>query len=452
MAIPVEQWEHFPPTEEDGSRISRYEELREVVRETPAPLGWDTAISWVAVNFSALVCSLASDLLFGEAPEFRGSDSLPDILEDNKMDALLQEMGYSGAFRGDTVLKVRYDERPIIESVNPSLFFPEFEGDGSREMSRATLAWVKQVSQRNRPDYRHRYLRKEIHEPGLIRNELFRMEGNQIGNRVDLSTLPEYARVPEIEETGHDGLLVTHIPNWRIDTEFWGISDIWDLRALQRELSNRVSRIGDILDKHSSPKLLLPPGVMEFDERTQRYYVRKETLEALEVDPEMDTNLPRYLTWDARLESAFAQVDKLLELMMMVSETSPAALGMEKNGVSESGRALKYRLLRTLAKMNRKKRYFDAGLKEALYAAQVLEHVHGKGLKPEDVEIDWQDGLPNDDIETMEVVSAGRASGVMSLRRAIRYQGVEDVDEELKEIREDERTTEPEYNRPPEAL
>ncbi len=441
-------WKTFPPTRADEKRIENYGELTHAVRKKDPPEGWDTLLPWVPINFCSIICSLSADLLFGESPAFRGNESLEEIVSRNGFNVLCSEIAFSGAFRGDVVLKVRYDNGAIIEAVDPSLFFPQFSPDNLREMKQGTLAWIK-----SRKNGGERYLRKEIHEPGRIMHELWRLEGNQITDQVPLNTFEEYHDLAEIEETGYEGLLVEHIPNWRIDTEFWGISDICDLLGLQKELSNRISRIGDTLDKHSVPKLILPPGIMQFDERLQRWYVEKETLEALEIDPEMGGNLPRYLVWDAQLQAAFSEIDKLLELMMMVSETSPAAIGLEKNGVAESGRALKYRMVRTLAKMQRKKRYFDHGLKNVLFAAQALEHIFGGGPRPEEVQIDWQDGLPNDDQELIEQAVTGFSAGLMSRRRGVELQGVEDVDAELKEIERDEREeTEAQYRAAPETL
>ena len=97
------------------------------------------------------------------------------------------------------------------------------------------------------------------------------LDGDSIKKQVPLSTIPDYKDLEEEQETGYPGLLVEHIPNWRLDDMFWGISDYHDLDSLFDALNNRVSRIDSILDKHSDPKLILPPGSMEYDERLGRY-------------------------------------------------------------------------------------------------------------------------------------------------------------------------------------
>ena len=92
---------------------------------------------------------------------------------------------------------------------------PHLNGDNVQEMMGATLAWVKEENGK-------KYLRKEIHGPGLIRNELWLLDGETVKEQVKLSTISQYAGLEEEQETGYEGLLVEHIPNWRLDDMFWG--------------------------------------------------------------------------------------------------------------------------------------------------------------------------------------------------------------------------------------
>ena len=60
---------------------------------------------------------------------------------------------------------------------------------------------------------------------------------------------------------------------------------------------------------------------------------RKKPLQCMEIDENINaSDLPRYLVWDAQLDAAFRQIDKLLDLLMMMSEVSPAAFGLEHAG------------------------------------------------------------------------------------------------------------------------
>ena len=464
------KWDTFPP-EGHSERLENYTKYRLLFKGKHEDVytrvqQWlekeiDKAVIYIVCNFAGLVSKISADLLFGESVKFVVGDmdskeqlAMNDIVVNNKLHTRNYEMALSSSFRGDAIYKARFgkpqawqQEQVIIEAVPPSIFFPHLNGDNIQEMTGCTLAWIKKDTTTDRE-----YLRKEIHEPGIIHNELWLMDGSSIKRQVPLNTLSEYAGLLEYQETRYPGLLVEHVPNWRLDDEFWGISDYTDLESLFDELNNRVSKISRILDKHSDPKLVVPPGLMRYDQNLKRWYVDKEDLQCIEVDTEQAGDLPKYLVWDAQLEAAFKQIDKMLELLMMMSEVSPAAFGMDKNGVVESGRALKFRLLRTLAKINRKKLYFDQGLKEILYIAQVLDVTWGSGsYEPKTPAIEWADGLPEDDQETTEIharrVEAGIESKETAVRATQKLEG-EALQEEMDRIAEEETASNP-FVRPP---
>jgi hypothetical protein len=460
--MPDKKWETWPP-EGNEERLERYERYRLLFKGRhqfvfPRIDAWlsremDKTIIYVVCNYAGLISKICADLLFGEQARFMvGEEGSPEqeaikcIINNNHLHIKNYEMAMSASWRGDTVFKARFgkrqnwDDKPqvIVESVPAGIFFPHINEDNVQDMSGATLAWVKKQGDKE-------YLRKEIHLPGLIRNELWLLDGSQVRWQVPLATCPEYAELPEEQETGYPGLLVEHVPNWRLDDMFWGISDYYDLESLFDSLNNRVSKIDAILDKHSDPKLILPPGVMRYDEKYRRWYIEKEDLQCMEVDQERVGDLPRYLVWEAQLDAAFRQIDKLLELLMMMSEVSPAVFGLEKGGTAESGRAMKFRLVRTLAKINRKQLYFDQGLKNILYAAQVLDVVHGSGsYEPTVPHIEWADGLPDDPMEQSEIEASRMAAGNTSLESAVRrLDGLEGeaLQQELERIRQDRQMT-----------
>jgi len=450
-------WTSFPPTDEDAERLKMYATFRNLMRGRHIQ-AFDALNGlpprkkrelYVAVNFAGVVSKACADLLFGEAPGFTVQTTqsrLDEIVTDNNLETICHTMALSSSYRGDCVFKVRFGKfhdwddtnHPIIEAVPSSFFFPVTNDDNVMGMSAAIIAWRRKVGS-------DLYLRREIHEPGTIRQELFRMESeNTIGDQVSLSTLSEYASLPEVQETGYPGLLIEYVPNWRLDDEFWGISDYEGLLPLQEELNNRKTEISKILDKHASPHIILPPGIMHEDDKFPgRYYVTKEDLEAIEVDPEQAGDLPKYLVWDAKLEAAYTEVEKLLQDMMMITETAPCAIGLtseDSGGQAESGKALRFRLMRTLGKVNRKQRFFDQALRNVLYAAQVLDAAHGGGPQPQEVSIEWRDGLPDDPSETAEVLNSRVNMKTMSLRRALTIDGLrgEALEDEIAEITADE--------------
>ena len=185
------------------------------------------------------------------------------------------------------------------------------------------------------------------------------------------------------------------------------------------------------MDKHSDPILMVPPGVLD-----EKGHVKKKALGVIEFK-DGENGKPEYIVWDASLENAFKEIEKIVEFLMMVGEISPDALGMGK-GQSDSGRALKFKLMRTIAKVARKKLYYNEAIKQFMYTAQLLAKAYDVGINglklkkaPAEVEIDWQDGLPTDETEQIDnetkLVDAGLTDKKSSIMRIF---GVSEADAE----------------------
>ncbi len=466
LIIGSQEYESWPPDDpQNKARLENYKRSRLLFKGKHQDVyeriqKWlerqeDKELIYIVCNFAGLLSKVSADMLFGEQPRFvageeksKEQEALDTIVKNNSLHVLNYEMALSASWRGEAIYKVRFGkfadwaetEHAVIETVSPEIFYPILDEDNVRGLKGGIFGWVKQGPGDKK------YLRIERQLPGLIESELYELDGRSIGQRVKLNTFPEYADLEDVQETRYPGLLFEVVPNWRLDDEFYGISDYYDLEGIFDELNNRVSRISRVLDKHESPKLILPPGIMKWDENYRRWHIEKEDLEAIEVNPaeEQVGDLPRYLTWDAQLEAAFKQIDKLLEFAFMVSETSPDAFGLGKSGQAESGRALKFRLLRLLAKINRKKLYFDEALRNTLYAAQYLNNVWGRGPEPQDVRIEWQDGLPADELEQAQVEQTRTGnkatSSVRSAVRRLDNLDGEQLEEELEEIAKDEKS------------
>jgi hypothetical protein len=117
-------------------------------------------------------------------------------------------------------------------------------------------------------------------------------------------------------------------------------------------------------------------------------------------------------------------------------------MGMSKDGgQAESGRALKFKLLRTIAKRNRKKIYYDIALKKIIETAMELGKAWGieiDGVKvstPEKPSIDWGDGVINDETEATENSNKRIEAGTLSRADAIaRLDGVSPDDAKKKVV------------------
>jgi hypothetical protein len=96
--------------------------------------------------------------------------------------------------------------------------------------------------------------------------------------------------------------------------------------------------------------------------------------------------------------------------------------------------------MRTIAKTQRKRLYYDQAIKELIYNAQVFAKansltVEGLALKKDPVkpEIEWQDGLPIDDTELQDQIIAAIDAGIKTKKDAImELEGIDEKNAEIK--------------------
>ena len=400
-------------------------------------------LRYITANFAGLISKISADMLFSEpmqvkAPENGDQDFLDALWFDNKMNEQLYESAVSNSALGDALFKVRAGKRHpndenstiIIEDFTPTIYFPNVDGFNVRSTPKQIeLAWTFKVASTL-------YLRKEIHTPGQIEYHVYEMKENKIMQEVNLDLLgdPNLTGVGMVQDTGIDRYLIVHIPNWKTGNRHFGISDYYDLDKLFYALNNRITKVDNILDKHSDPILMVPEGILD-----EKGNVKKESLHMIEVPEGGDNIKAEYIVWNANLEAAFTQLEKLMDYFMMTAEITPDILGMGQ-GLNDSGRALKFKLMRTIAKSLRKKLYYDRGIKEVMFVAQLLAKEWDLGVGPDNlkltgdpqmVDLLWQDGLPIDDYEEVTNEIAKIDAGIQSKRDAI--MNLDNLDEEAAE-------------------
>jgi len=431
----------------DNARVTKYSLYRDIFEGTHtaafSKFSAEMAVKkkiliYIVCNFGGLISKVSADLLFGEPitlkyPEGmdkKATEFLEKFIEENDLHTQNYEASLTSSYLGDIVLKMRRDadENVIAEYLSPELVTKEYEADNARKPLKIKLSWLKS-------DGKNEYLRQEIHSKGTIENKLYLIgKSGKIEQEVPLSTLPMYASVEPSVQTGVDDFCVRVIPNWRTSERDYGYSDYVDLLSLFDEANNRMSRLANILDKHSDPKLAVPPGVIREDGT-----VKGANFDLVEVRGNTGAGglqKPEYIVWDASLDSAFKEIDKIVEFLFLFSETAPAAFGLDKDGVAASGRALKFKLIRTMAKISRKKNYYDAALKWAFKVALQLGGIKIDKLPA----IQWQDGIPQDTIEASQVEEARMRAGNTSLESSIRRLdggSDDDIAEEIKRIQDE---------------
>ncbi len=280
------------------------------------------------------------------------------------------------------------------------------------------------------------------------------MEGTEIISQETEQKAKELLNDPnfvEDEPTGVDRILLVHVPNWKDGRTYFGNDDYQDLTTLFFAINNRISKIDNILDKHSDPILAIPEGILD-----EEGHVKREHLGLFEKG--QDGEVPEYIVWNAQLEAAFNEIDRLFDSLYLFSEISPDAMGQFDDATAASGRALKYRMMRTVAKIKRKQLYFDQAIKEVVYLAQLLAIKHkikcmGKTYTgdPELPSIEWNHPIPQDSYEQAQEEELRLASGNQSLQDSImNIDGLteEQAEEKVKAIQKEKKALTPKVTVP----
>lgn len=416
-------------------------------------------IIYIAANLPGLICRKSADLLFGETPIFSaGKEDDSDeqkafdrLVSSNDLNITNYESAMGNAYRGDSFYKIRWGQtyggeadtsvdpyRVIIESQKAQYVFPEtVPGDENTILAYHIAVPVERGEQWE--------LMVETHYPGKITHSKYLIEPTSFDGH-DITEWNIIRQLIDLREDVHTGVgfpLVFHIPNYSTDESWHGIDDLSEHKAIFDEISNRLSQIAIILDKHADPLMAVPTGVMDIDANGLPQ-LRVANVKVIEVTDKNDAE-PKYVTWDGQLEACFKELDRLIDMLLMTAEIPPVALGRDNSGTSgASGLSIKWRMSSLLAKINRKRQYYEKGLKHILLTAQLLEKAN---LGKVDYEITlphivFKDGLPDDELEQAQIAqirTAGKPT--MSQKTAIRLlDGLTDqqAESELDRIRSEE--------------
>lgn len=389
----------------------------------------------IILNWHKRLSTLWADLLLGEPPRISAGDknskeqqALERLIRDNNLINVAYEVALDVSRYGTGLFKIRYDGRGIIEAQQPAVWFPVVKPDNVKEIVAHVLAYTYDEEEKGLFGTRKKtYLKAEIHERGKITSVLFLLRDGVI--------VAEQER--EETNTGVDDFLIVPVNNILTSDRVIGLDDYSDLDSIIQELEIRVAQISRILDKHADPNMYGPDSAMEMDPKTGEWTFKIAGGKYFPVGE--GEQPPGYVTWDGQLEAAFRQIDLLMEQLYVLSETSAAAFGQLKQGLAESGSALRRLMMAPLAKVNRIRLRFDPALKKVLRLASALEVAQGMSgaVKLENIEIAWNDGLPQDEKELTEIYAMRVQNGLASKETALRalYQFEADtLREELMKI------------------
>lgn len=397
----------------------------------------------MCLNWPKRLSTLWADLLLGETPELSdtktadNADYLAELAQKTKFWRRAYTAALDCSRYGDTVLKARRTESGEIKVsiIPPYYWFPVVCEDDAQEIQYHVLAWPAAGYDSEDTSTK---LYVEIHSKDETVYRTYQMPNtyphagtNTIGVLAEERVEPNDIGMP----------YVVHIANLGVSDSIYGVDDYDDLTSIMQELEVRFAQIARVLDHHADPKMYGPDSVVKMDKDGNSVV---QAGDYFPIPPEEKAVIPAYITWDGRLDMSFKQIEELMKQFYMLSETSPAVFGEIKSGLAESGSALKRLLMAPLAKVNRVRLAFDDGLCDLLKVITLLD-----GKKDVEPEIDWQDGLPDDETEQTNIEAVAVQAGISSKRSAMKRRwkmNDKQVDDELALIEEETPIAADPYN------
>lgn len=489
-----ERGAQFPPSSEierlakykrsraifDGRLYDVYERATELLRDTPAAP--QLAKLYIAVNLMDAITVKPADLMVGEPPTFESGEpddtaeqsALNRIVEENDITQLIHESVVGAGIRGDAWYKsyhaVRQDfsaltsaglptpdvsAEPIIESVDASIVFPELARGSRKKFAAVNVAYVEwvDVGKDERP-----FLVVERHLPGYIVYERYQLSPTGVDNSYGVP-IPTFL-IGESVSTGRDedevptGVnrpLIFHAPYKSVDDDWRGIGGIEKLESVLAAINDRIVQIDYILWKHSDPIAYGPDDIDEGEADGAVRWGGKY------IPVGKDDQVPGYMTWNSQLDGAFKELDMLLSLVFVQSETpqwlfGTVISGSDKGGSGTShtdGAAIKARFMPILSKVKRIRTHIDKALRDALWTAMELENFANEGVegftpyKPVYPKINWRDGIPKNEKEEAEIyqIRTGNKATLDVKSSVKRLDGYDDMqaDEVIKRIDDEEK-------------
>lgn len=415
---------------------------------------FDRVISYpVIFNYQRLMTLKIADLIFGEPPSItvadskvRGAktdDAKQQIIDRILLNTNLLDMAYQAAIDisryGDGILIAsNADGTPRIDVTTPAIWYPVVDKANIKRVLYHVLAY-HYLADEQRKEY---HLKVQIHkldDPGKCEEHTYRLNG-AVGNWTIGPEIP--TDTPEVD-TMIPSCPVHRVSNILTSDRVYGIDDYDIIDSIISELIVRVSQISKVLDVHANPSMSGPETALEHDDVTGQWRLRVGNYypRATKEDP-----APEYIVWDASFEANFKQIELLINQLYTLSEMGSAIFGdlTKQSGQVPSGSALRRLMMSPLAKARRVANKFDPVIKQLI---SICAGIYGAEIKPEEISISWNDGLPDDEAEMANIMSirtGGRPtiSQYSAIKRLDRL-SAEDTESELEEIRQDDAASTP---------
>lgn len=380
------------------------------------------------INYQQLLSKKTADFVCGEPPTLeteQDTDKLDKLLEHQHFDTRLYEAFIDVSRYGNAVLKL-VGKR--LTAVSPQYWFPIVDKSDLKTITQHVIVYP------TTPDAKGKMteLYVEIHDIGRVEQRIYGFDSD----KSEVGTLKE----SDVEQTGLQDFAIQVLTNITHSGSVYGVDDYAIVNSIVAKIMWRLHCIDNVLDKHSEPSASGPRSALEYDEKFGRYFINfgKYFMRDSSDSPDV-----KYITWDGNLESAYKEIDALLQQLYTLSEMGQAFMEGGGGGSADSGTALKLRMVSPRIKAARLKSINSATVKQII---TLLSQVNGMPLDYDGLQITWNDGLPDDEVEeTNRLISATGGKAIMSQYSALKSLGLTDeqVEAELEQMAEEQANSMP---------
>lgn len=418
---------------------------------------------YVVVNFASVIAELPAYLmnrsLGNISADTETDNQLLDFVQNVVKHSKIHQKIWSAIVQhqvdGGIAYRILRDSKGIWFEWKPAdLYFEHDDGLG------ADIPWIEERG-------KEKYLRVErqrIQDDQLsVQQLVFLMNGENVKEELDIK---EYASIyniviPEDQViNGINELMCGFIPNDETLLNPRGRSGLRNIDVIQEEINWTITRDSIVFEKHGKPKLAIPRALWDkVANQNHAYYgqrfVRNADLEVVSYD-EKNGAVPMYITWDAQTEQSFKHVQRLIDYMLAISNTSAQAVGINTENGGRSAIAILYEWIQSVIKAEAIKDKFDTAIKEIIRKCIILENaLGGTNFKIADPVIEWKDMLPKAESERDEEESNKYEKGVQSLETTVRNihptWSEKAIQEEVQKIQEEQAVDSfsPAFTQPP---
>jgi len=233
--------------------------------------------------------------------------------------------------------------------------------------------------------------------------------------RISDHEVQDVALIDEPQMPGLDFIPIAKWINVGVMGQLNGRSDYAGKSQLFSEIDNRIDQNNDVLQENAEPWKAVPAGILNQDGQLNRANYTSKMFEKT-MGGQADNGVD-IMTWDGQLGAAFDQIEMMIDMTFFTSRISNPISGRLKNGSgSDSGKALKWQSVSTIAMKQRKEKYANTFIRNFINQWSKLT---GEEIEKQDIKIQWQDGLPIDEEEETTNVVAQVNAGLMSRETAI---------------------------------